>query len=164
MIKPRFNSLTPSQAGRNIGQTLDTVDISRFLTPHCGISAQASLAVHNNLHVPSLTMHEFVPGGTSAPFSGQLGFIHFTTSMRLPRHIHMDLSKQKRIAERILVLSGVGLVEWVGEFFVVAPDSLVKANGGAPYAWTALLMKWTMTIFDPGFDSQQIADQAWEER
>lgn len=87
--------------------------------------------------VPSLTMHELLPGGTSSPFSGQLGFINFTTSIRLPRHIHMDLSKQKLIAERILVLNGVGLVELAGEFFVVAPGSLVEAKGGVPHAWTA---------------------------
>lgn len=87
--------------------------------------------------VPSLTMHELLPGGTSAPFSGQLGFINFTTSIRLPRHIHMDISKQKLIAERILVLNGVGLVELAGDFFVVAPGSLVEAKGGVPHAWTA---------------------------
>lgn len=86
--------------------------------------------------VPSLTMHELHVGG-SAPFSGQLGFIEFNTSIRLPRHIHMDLPKQKLIAERILVLNGVGLVELAGDFFVVAPGSLVEAKGGVPHAWTA---------------------------
>lgn len=70
-------------------------------------------------------------------YSGQLGFINFTTSIRLPRHIHMDSSKQKLIAERILVLNGVGIVELAGEYFVVAPRSLVEAKGGVPHAWTA---------------------------
>jgi hypothetical protein len=86
--------------------------------------------------VPSLTMNELLRGG-STPFNGPLGFINFTTSIRLPRHIHMDLSKQKLIAERIMVLNGVGLVELAGDIFVVAPGSLVEAKGGVPHTWTA---------------------------
>jgi hypothetical protein len=86
--------------------------------------------------VPSLTMNELLPGG-STRFNGQLGFINFTTSIRLPRHIHMDSSKQKLIAERIMVLNGVGLVELAGDIFVVAPGSLVEAKGSVPHTWTA---------------------------
>ena len=50
-----------------------------------------------------LTMHELSP--SSKGFKGQLGFIEFTSELRLPRHIHMDASKQQLVDERILVLS-----------------------------------------------------------
>ena len=49
----------------------------------------------------------------------------------------MDLGKKTLVAERILVLNGVGLVELAGEYFVVAPGSLVNAKGGVPHTWTA---------------------------
>lgn len=112
-------------------------DVGVLLSSGCRITHGQGANVKQPFpDVPSLTMHELLPGGTT-PFSGQLGFINFTTSIRLPRHIHMDSSKQKLIAERILVLNGVGLVELAGEYFVVAPGSLVEAKGGVPHAWTA---------------------------
>ncbi|VUC27067.1 unnamed protein product [Clonostachys rosea] len=83
-----------------------------------------------------LTMHELT-AGSSKGFSGQLGFIEFNTSCRLPRHIHMDLEKRRLADERILVLHGAGMVEIAGEVFVVAPGSLVDAVGGVPHTWTA---------------------------
>lgn len=86
--------------------------------------------------MPDLTMHELLPS-SRVPFKGQLGFIPFTTHIRLPRHIHMDLSRSTLIDERIMVLHGVGLVELAGEYWVVAPGSLVEAKGGVPHAWTA---------------------------
>jgi hypothetical protein len=52
------------------------------------------------------TYEQRSPGG-SCPFNGQLGFINLTTSIRLPRHIQMDLLEQKLIAERIMVFNGV---------------------------------------------------------
>ena len=84
----------------------------------------------------NLTMHELSPS-SPIPFNGQLGFIEFDVSIRLPRHIHMSLSKDRLVAEGILVLNGVGLVELAGEYYVVAPGSLVDAKGGVPHAWTA---------------------------
>lgn len=83
-----------------------------------------------------VTMHNFSLKNAQA-FSGQLGYMEFTSEVRLPRHIHMDLQKQAFIDERILVLHGVGLVEIEGEYFVVAPGSLVDAIGGVPHTWTA---------------------------
>jgi hypothetical protein len=86
-----------------------------------------------------LTMHELTAGtsNNTKAFSGQLGFIEFTTSHRLPRHIHMDLSRTRLADERILVLHGVGMVEIAGALWVVAPGSLVDAIGGVPHTWTA---------------------------
>ncbi|OAP54583.1 hypothetical protein AYL99_11031 [Fonsecaea erecta] len=83
-----------------------------------------------------LTMHELCYQSTKK-FSGQLGFIEFNTGLRLPRHIHMDLSKQKLLDERIMVLHGVGLVEICGTPYVVGPGSLVDIPGGVPHTWTA---------------------------
>ncbi|KAK4553767.1 hypothetical protein LTR86_009265 [Recurvomyces mirabilis] len=86
--------------------------------------------------MPDLTMHELTASSKTA-FKGQLGYIEFDTDIRLPRHIHMDASKQKLIDERIMVLHGVGLVEIAGEIFAVATGSLVDAIGGVPHTWTA---------------------------
>lgn len=83
-----------------------------------------------------LTMHELTAGNPKG-FSGQLGIIEFNTSLRLPRHIHMDLKQQRLTDERIMVLHGVGMVEIAGELWVVAPGSLVDAKGGVPHTWTA---------------------------
>ena len=83
-----------------------------------------------------LTMHELSPSNTKG-FSGQLGFIEFTAELRLPRHVHMDASKQKLVDERILVLNGIGLVEVAGKIFAAAPGTLVDIVGGVPHTWTA---------------------------
>ena len=83
-----------------------------------------------------LTMHELSPSNTKG-FQGQLGFIEFTSELRLPRHIHMDASKKKLVDERILVLNGVGLVEIAGKIWATAPGTLVDAIGGVPHTWSA---------------------------
>ena len=83
-----------------------------------------------------LTMHELSPGNDKG-FQGQLGFIEFTSDLRLPRHIHMDASKQKLVDERILVLNGVGLVEIAGKIWATAAGTLVDIPGGVPHTWTA---------------------------
>lgn len=83
-----------------------------------------------------LKMHELCTQSVK-PFSGQLGFIEFTSDLRLPRHIHMDMEKRRLIDERIMVLHGVGIVEIAGKLYVVAPGSLVDAIGGVPHTWTA---------------------------
>jgi len=110
-------------------------DVGLLLPNGCRITHGLGANVKKPFTDMNLTMHELSP--SSIPFSGQLGFIEFDTSIRLPRHIHMDLTKKTLIAERILVLNGVGLVELAGEYFVVAPGSLVNAKGGVPHTWTA---------------------------
>ena len=81
-------------------------------------------------------MHEFSPSNTIG-FRGQLGFIPFDPSCRLPRHIHMTANRTKFLNERIMVLHGVGLVELAGDYYVVAPGSLTDCIGGVPHTWTA---------------------------
>lgn len=71
-----------------------------------------------------VVMHELSPGKiggegvSSVGFGGQLGFIEFTTEMRLPRHVHIGPNKathpdadQRLLVERILVLNGFAMVE-----------------------------------------------------
>lgn len=93
-------------------------------------------------------MHELSAGSTSTTrdgnvsFAGQFGFIEFDTSIRLPRHVHIaPLSeadgKQRFTCERILVLSGVALVEMNGEVYVIPPKTLVTIEPGVPHTWTA---------------------------
>ena len=69
--------------------------------------------------MPDLTMHELSPSNTKG-FKGQLGFIQFTPSIRLPRHIHMTPDRTRLLDERILVLHGAGMVEIEGEIWVTA--------------------------------------------
>lgn len=101
-------------------------------------------------------MHELSPGrqpqtqqsedntqSTNRSYAGQLGFIEFTTEYRLPRHVHIappDSANPKDqifTAERILVLSGVALVELNGEIYVIPPKTLVTIAPGVPHTWTA---------------------------
>lgn len=99
-------------------------------------------------------MHELSPGrrkaqnldsanSVSRSYAGQLGFIEFTTEYRLPRHVHIsppettDPTEQVFTAERILVLSGVALVELNGEIYVIPPKTLVTIAPGVPHTWTA---------------------------
>lgn len=83
-----------------------------------------------------LTMHELSPANDKG-FKGQLGFIEFTTDYRLPRHIHMSADRTRLVDERIMILHGVGLVEIAGDYFAVAPGSLVDTVGGVPHTFTA---------------------------
>ncbi len=94
-----------------------------------------------------LVMHELHAGDdATASFRGQFGFIPFTDQLRLPRHVHIDVAMDTAatdtagttlLAERILVLNGVGLTELNGAIFVVAPGSLVDIAPGVPHTWTA---------------------------
>ena len=86
--------------------------------------------------MPNLTMYELTPSN-KVGFKGQLGFIEFDTSIRLPRHIHMTESKDRFLDERIMVLHGTGIVEIAGAYWVIAPGSLVDAVGGVPHTWSA---------------------------
>lgn len=102
----------------------------------CRISHGSGAQVKKPFADVDITMHNFSLKNANA-FSGQLGFMEFTSEVRLPRHIHMDLERKSFVDERILVLHGVGLVEVEGEYFAVAPGSLVDAIGGVPHTWTA---------------------------
>lgn len=91
-----------------------------------------------------VVMHELYTGdneGTKLSFEGQFGFIEFNTECRLPRHVHMildeDTNKYRLLPERILVLNGVGITELAGEYYVVAPGSLVDIAPGVPHTWNA---------------------------
>jgi hypothetical protein len=92
-----------------------------------------------------LEMHELSPGvlgekSTTCPFSGQLGFIEFTSEIRLPRHVHIGpngADQQRLLAERILVMAGFAMVELCGELYVVPPNSMVHIPPGVPHTWTA---------------------------
>lgn len=86
--------------------------------------------------MPDLTMHELSPSNAKG-FKGQLGFIEFTPSIRLPRHIHMTPDRTRLLDERILVLHGVGMVEIAGEIWVTAAGTLADLVGGVPHTWTA---------------------------
>lgn len=91
-----------------------------------------------------VVMHELYAGGDDggAPsFEGQFGFIEFDCDCRLPRHVHMVLDeasgRHRLLSERILVLNGVGITELGGEYYVVAPGSLVDIPPGIPHTWNA---------------------------
>jgi hypothetical protein len=97
-----------------------------------------------------VVMHELSPGkineegAGSASFGGQLGFIEFTTEMRLPRHVHIGPNKathpdaeQRLLVERILVLNGFAMVEMCGELYIIPPKTLVHIPPGVPHTWTA---------------------------
>ena len=106
----------------------------------CRITHGCAAAVKTPFPDMPLTMHELSGGGSRA-FSGQYGFIPFTTAIRLPRHVHLgapDVTGAScLLAERILVLNGCGLVELAGALHVVAPGSLVEIGPGVPHTWTA---------------------------
>jgi len=87
-----------------------------------------------------LVMHELYAGDGTASFGGQFGFIPFTDQIRLPRHVHIgerEAGEKILLAERILVLNGVGLTELNGEIYLVGAGSLVDIAPGVPHTWTA---------------------------
>ncbi len=102
----------------------------------CRITHGHGANIKNPFSDIPLTMHELSPSNSKG-FSGQLGFIEFTSELRLPRHIHMSSDTKKLVDERILVLNGVGLVEIAGKIYATAPGTLVDAIGGVPHTWTA---------------------------
>lgn len=111
-------------------------DLGYHFPNGCRITHGTGANVKKPFDFMSLIMHTFTI--TSAKnFHGQLGYIEFTTEHRLPRHIHMDLEQKKLVDERIMVIGGVGIVEVAGEYWVVAPGSLVDAIGGVPHTWSA---------------------------
>ncbi|MGE4372783.1 MAG: cupin domain-containing protein [Xanthobacter sp.] len=100
--------------------------------------------IKNPLKNAPVTMHELYTGDDedgNLSFEGQFGYIEFNTDCRLPRHVHMILDeetgKYRILPERILVLNGVGITELGGEYFVVAPGTLVDIPPGLPHTWNA---------------------------
>ena len=104
--------------------------------------------------IPGLVMNELSAGSphqnatvcdntkVAASFHGQLGIIPFTTTHRLPRHVHIaespgDPNKKILVTERILVLNGVALVELNGKIYIIPPGALVTIAPGVPHTWNA---------------------------
>ncbi|KAF2093004.1 hypothetical protein NA57DRAFT_81686 [Rhizodiscina lignyota] len=98
-----------------------------------------------NMHELSASASTTLDPETQRPvtFAGQFGLIDFDTTVRLPRHVHIappdsiETEKQRFVAERILVLNGVAMVELNGEVYVIPPRTLVTIAPGVPHTWTA---------------------------
>jgi hypothetical protein len=109
----------------------------------CSITHSHGANIKHPFPELALAMHELDPGGhPSRSFAGQLGFIEFTTDYRLPRHVHIappdgEPHDQRFVAERIVVLNGVALVEMNGQIYIIPPKSLVTIAPGVPHTWTA---------------------------
>lgn len=87
-----------------------------------------------------VVMHELDVGLGGRAYRGQFGFIPFGADFRLPRHVHIEErpgQAPKLVAERILVVNGIGLTELNGEIHVIAPGTLVEIEPGVPHTWTA---------------------------
>lgn len=97
-------------------------------------------------------------------FAGQLGLIDFDTSVRLPRHVHIappdekDTSKQKFVAERILVVIGFAMTELNGDIYVIPPRTLVTIAPGVPHTWTACPAGVSPASAFPEYDADMLQD------
>lgn len=49
----------------------------------------------------------------------------------------MSSDRARLVDERIMILNGVALLEIAGEYFAIAPGSLVDTVGGVPHTFTA---------------------------
>lgn len=100
----------------------------------------------------------------SISFAGQLGLIDFDTSVRLPRHVHIappdekDTSKQRFVAERILVVNGFAMTELNGEIYVIPPRTLVTIAPGVPHTWTACPAGVSPASAFPEYDADMLQD------
>lgn len=96
-------------------------------------------------------------------FAGQFGIIDFDTSVRLPRHVHIappsttDVSKQRFVAERILVLQGMAMTELNGEIYIIPPRTLVTIAPGVPHTWTACPAGVSPATAFPEYDADMLA-------
>lgn len=100
--------------------------------------------IKNPLSNAPVVMHELYTGdddNENLTFKGQFGYIEFNCECRLPRHIHMIIDETtgeyRLLPERILVLNGVGITELEGEYYVIAPGTLVDIPPGVPHTWNA---------------------------
>ena len=106
----------------------------------CRVTHGAAGDVKTPFDFSPVTLHELSAGGDGRAFCGQFGIIPFRADFRLPRHVHIDRREKREpqlVAERILVVNGVGLTELAGGIHVVAPGSLVEIRPGVPHTWTA---------------------------
>lgn len=101
--------------------------------------------------IPKLEMHELSAGNAlnakkptnlATSFSGQLGYIPFTTTHRLPRHVHIAESPDNPdetilVTERILVVGGIALVQLNSKVYIIPPGTLVTIAPGVPHTWNA---------------------------
>ena len=123
-------------------------ELGVLLPNGCRVTHGDGASVKSPFEAIPVVMHELYPGqaaGEATPFRGQFGFIPFKEGHRLPRHVHMgsghmggeDGRGRHLIAERILVVGGVALVELNGEVLLAAPGTLVHIRPGVPHTWTA---------------------------
>jgi len=97
-------------------------------------------------------------------FAGHFGLIDFDTSVRLPRHVHIappsssDPSRQRFVAERILVLNGMALVELNGEVYIIPRRTLVTIAPGVPHTWTACPPGVSLATAFPEYDADMLTD------
>ena len=120
-------------------------EIGVLLPSGCRVTHGAGANMKKPYQDLPLIMHELhaggLAGGRTRAFSGQFGFVPFSTDFRLPRHVHIAKSGEagadELVSERILVVNGVGLVELNGVVHVVAPGSLIHIEPGIPHTWTA---------------------------
>ncbi|KAF7550754.1 hypothetical protein G7Z17_g5507 [Cylindrodendrum hubeiense] len=107
-----------------------------------GEGVNVKSAFTHDLDIPG-EMHVFNPGNacdaTTPTFKGSFGVLPFDTTTRMPRHIHLSQpgSSLRFLAEKVLALNGVGLLELAGEFYVISPMTMVIIAPGVPHAWTA---------------------------
>ena len=118
----------------------DSPELGVLLPNGCRVTHGEGASVKSPFETIPVVMHELYPGRADAPFRGQFGFIPFEAGHRLPRHVHMDGGDgagRRLVAERILVVGGVALVELNGEVLLAAPGTLVHIQPGVPHTWTA---------------------------
>ena len=118
-------------------------DLGILLSNGCRVIHGGAANVKTPFPEIPLVMHELHSGrgNERTSFKGQFGFIRFEAGFRLPRHVHMHAAGGGMpacfVAERIMVLNGIGMMELNGEVYVVAPGSLVEIARGVPHTWTA---------------------------
>ena len=119
-------------------------ELGVLLANGCRIVHGAAERIKRPFNAIPVVMYELDAGVSRTggrAFSGQFGCIQFDAELRLPRHVHVErgngLATSRCVAERTLVVNGVGLAELAGEIYLVAPGSLVDVGPGVPHTWTA---------------------------
>ncbi|KAK5175398.1 uncharacterized protein LTR77_000537 [Saxophila tyrrhenica] len=138
---------------------MSSIHIGIVLDNGCRITHGKGANVKKPFSDIDLTMHELSPSNQNG-FRGQLGFIEFTSELRLPRHIHMDAAKERLLDERILVLNGVGLVEIAGEIWATAPGVRLPDGTVSEGQFTMVYEYEEPTSFYPTESTEAITDAA----
>lgn len=68
-----------------------------------------------------------------------------------------DVSKQRFVAERILVLQGMAMTELNGEIYIIPPRTLVTIAPGVPHTWTACPAGVSPATAFPEYDADMLA-------